>query len=138
MKNSYPQNKPLFGRRMTEASGEETQNTQSAPSDEKARLLLLAKEKEEEARRLKEEEARREALAKEEAAREEKRQALLREKEARHAKKIHTPISSEQISQAEEMPAEEPAGKDFLAPKSLQMVTAAMKLKDAYSLEGKL
>ena len=30
---------------------------------------------------------------------------------------------------------------DFLflgAPKSLQMVTAAMKLKDAYSLEGKL
>ena len=28
---------------------------------------------------------------------------------------------------------------EFLwAPKSLQMVTAAMKLKDAYSLEGKL
>ena len=26
----------------------------------------------------------------------------------------------------------------FLAPKSLQMVTAAMKLKEAYSLEGKL
>ena len=26
----------------------------------------------------------------------------------------------------------------FLAPKSPQMVTAAMKLKDAYSLEGKL
>ena len=26
----------------------------------------------------------------------------------------------------------------FLAPKSLQMVTEAMKLKDAYSLEGKL
>ena len=26
----------------------------------------------------------------------------------------------------------------FLAPKSLQMVTAAMKLKDAYSLEGRL
>ena len=26
----------------------------------------------------------------------------------------------------------------FLAPKSLQMVTAAMKLKDAYSFEGKL
>ena len=26
----------------------------------------------------------------------------------------------------------------FLAPISLQMVTAAMKLKDAYSLEGKL
>ena len=26
----------------------------------------------------------------------------------------------------------------FLSPKSLQMVTAAMKLKDAYSLEGKL
>ena len=30
--------------------------------------------------------------------------------------------------------------KDFIlgAPKSLRMVTAAMKLKDAYSLEGKL
>ena len=26
----------------------------------------------------------------------------------------------------------------FLVPKSLQMVIAAMKLKDAYSLEGKL
>ena len=26
----------------------------------------------------------------------------------------------------------------FLAPKSLQMVIAAIKLKDAYSLEGKL
>ena len=26
----------------------------------------------------------------------------------------------------------------FLAPKSLQMVIAAMELKDAYSLEGKL
>ena len=26
----------------------------------------------------------------------------------------------------------------FLAPKSLQILTAAMKLKDAYSLEGKL
>ena len=26
----------------------------------------------------------------------------------------------------------------FVAPKSLQMVIAAMKLKDAYSLEGKL
>ena len=26
----------------------------------------------------------------------------------------------------------------FLGPKSLQMVTAVMKLKDAYSLEGKL
>ena len=26
----------------------------------------------------------------------------------------------------------------FWAPKSLRMVTAAMKLKDAYSLEGKL
>ena len=27
---------------------------------------------------------------------------------------------------------------DAMYPKSLQMVTAAMKLKDAYSLEGKL
>ena len=30
------------------------------------------------------------------------------------------------------------AGFIFWVPKSLQMVTAAMKLKDAYSLEGKL
>ena len=32
------------------------------------------------------------------------------------------------------------AGSDFIlgAPKSLQMVIAAMQLKDAYSLEGKL
>ena len=31
------------------------------------------------------------------------------------------------------------AGSDFFwAPKSLQMVIAAMRLKDAYSLEGKL
>ena len=30
------------------------------------------------------------------------------------------------------------AGSFFWAPKSLQMVTAAMKLKDASSLEGKL
>ena len=32
------------------------------------------------------------------------------------------------------------AVRDFIfwAPKSLQMVTAAMKIKDAYSLEGKL
>jgi len=29
-------------------------------------------------------------------------------------------------------------GLYFMAQKSLQMVTAAMKLKDAYSLEGKL
>jgi len=29
-------------------------------------------------------------------------------------------------------------GQLFWAPKSLQMVTAAMKLKDTYSLEGKL
>ena len=29
-------------------------------------------------------------------------------------------------------------GEKVWAPKSLQMVTAAMKLKDAYSLEGKL
>ena len=32
----------------------------------------------------------------------------------------------------------ETASDFFWAPKSLQMVTASMKLKDAYSLEGKL
>ena len=45
-----------------------------------------------------------------------------------------------------EHPVDMPVGKQwqqwmtlfFWAPKSLQMVIAAMKLKDAYSLEGKL
>ena len=37
-----------------------------------------------------------------------------------------------------EIDGETVSGFIFLAPKSLQMVTAAMKLKDAYSLEGKL
>ena len=35
-------------------------------------------------------------------------------------------------------PVETVSALFFWAPKSLQMVTAAMKLKDAYSLEGKL
>ena len=42
------------------------------------------------------------------------------------------PITSRQID------GETVADFIFWAPKSLQMVTAAMKLKDAYSLEGKL
>ena len=42
------------------------------------------------------------------------------------------PISSWQID------AETVAGFIFGAPKSMQMVIATMKLKDAYSLEGKL
>ena len=42
------------------------------------------------------------------------------------------PITSWQID------GETVADFSFWAPKSLQMVTAAMKLKDAYSLEGKL
>ena len=49
--------------------------------------------------------------------------------------KKHGPITSWQIDgETEEIVS------DFIfwAPKSLQMVTAAMKLKDAYSLEGKL
>ena len=37
-----------------------------------------------------------------------------------------------------EIDAETVADFIFLGSKSLQMVTAAMKLKDAYSLEGKL
>ena len=41
------------------------------------------------------------------------------------------PITSWQIDA-------ETVADSFGAPKSLQMVTAAMKLKDAYSLEGKL
>ena len=42
------------------------------------------------------------------------------------------PITSRQID------GETVADFIFRAPKSLQMVIAAMKLKDAYSLEGKL
>ena len=46
--------------------------------------------------------------------------------------KASGPITSWQID------GETVADFIFWAPKSLQMVTAAMKLKDAYSLEGKL
>ena len=46
-----------------------------------------------------------------------------------------SPISSWQIDGET---VETVADFIFLAPKSLQMVIAAMKLKDAYSLEGKL
>ena len=42
-----------------------------------------------------------------------------------------SPITSWQID-------EQTVAEFFWTPKSLQIVTAAMKLKDAYSLEGKL
>ena len=45
------------------------------------------------------------------------------------------PITSWQI---DEETVEAVSDFIFWTPKSLQMVTAAMKLKDAYSLEGKL
>ena len=45
------------------------------------------------------------------------------------------PITSWQI---DEETVEKCQTLSFWAPKSLQMVAAAMKLKDAYSLEGKL
>ena len=45
------------------------------------------------------------------------------------------PITSRQIDGET---VETVADLYFGAPKSLQIVTAAMKLKDAYSLEGKL
>ena len=45
------------------------------------------------------------------------------------------PITSWQI---DEETTETVSDYIFWAPKSLQMLTAAMKLKDAYSLEGKL
>ena len=48
---------------------------------------------------------------------------------------VSSPITSWQID-GETM--ETVTGLFFQSPKSLQMVTAAMKLKDAYSLEGKL
>ena len=46
-----------------------------------------------------------------------------------------SPISSWEI---DEETVESVSDFIFWGPKSLQMVTAAMKLKDAYSLEGKL
>ena len=46
-----------------------------------------------------------------------------------------SPITSQQIDGEA---VESVRDFSFGAPKSLQMVTAAMKLKDAYSLEGKL
>ena len=45
---------------------------------------------------------------------------------------VSDPITSWQIDE------ETASDFTFWAPISLQMVTAAMKLKDAYSLEGKL
>ena len=45
------------------------------------------------------------------------------------------PITSRQVDGET---VETVADFNFWAPKSLQIVTAAMKLKDAYSLEGKL
>ena len=45
------------------------------------------------------------------------------------------PITSREI---DEETVETVADFIFLAPKSLQMMTAAMKLTDVYSLEGKL
>ena len=48
---------------------------------------------------------------------------------------VSGPITSWQLDQET---VETVADFIFWAPKSLQMVIAAMKLKDAYSLEGKL
>jgi len=45
------------------------------------------------------------------------------------------PITSWEVDREK---VETVSGFIFLAPKSLQMVTEAMKLKDTYSLEGKL
>ena len=48
------------------------------------------------------------------------------------------PITSWEIDGETGETVETVADFIFWAPKSLQMVTAAIKLKDAYSLEGKL
>ena len=48
------------------------------------------------------------------------------------------PITSWEIDGETEETVETVLDFIFWAPKSLQMVTAAMKLKDTYSLEGKL
>ena len=49
-----------------------------------------------------------------------------------------SPITSWQIDEERGETVETVADLIFCAPKSLQMVTVAMKLKDAYSLAGKL
>ena len=49
-----------------------------------------------------------------------------------------SPVTSWQIDGETVETVETVANFIFWAPKSLQMVTAAMKLKHAYSLEGKL
>ena len=49
-----------------------------------------------------------------------------------------SPITSWEVDGETVETVETVADFTFWAPKSLQMVIAAMKLKDAYSLEGKL
>ena len=50
----------------------------------------------------------------------------------------HTNLELEKLWEIDGETVETVSDFIFWAPKSLQMVTAAMKLKDAYSLEGKL
>ena len=88
MKNSYPQNKPLFGRRMSDVQSEDAENsTHSSLSEDKARLLLLEKEREEAEKRQLQEAEIREAEAKATEERERRKQELLREKEEKHARR---------------------------------------------------
>ena len=77
------------------------------------------------------------------AEREELKSLLVKVKEGewkswlktQHSEHGISPITSQQIDRET---VETVADFLFGAPKSLQMVIAAMKLKDAYSLEGKL
>ena len=73
------------------------------------------------------------------AEREELKSLLVKAKEESEVQKTKImasgPITSQQLDGET---VETVADLYFGAPKSLQIVTAAMKLKDAYSLEGKL
>ena len=63
---------------------------------------------------------------------------LMRVKEEREKAGFKLNIQRTKITASGPITSWEIDGEKVWAPKSLQMVTAAMKLKDAYSLEGKL
>ena len=77
---------------------------------------------------------------------EERKSLLFKEKEESEKVGLKTNIQKTKIMASGPITSQEIDGEtvetvvDFIfgAPKSLQMVTATMKLKDTYSLEGKL
>ena len=74
---------------------------------------------------------------------EEKKSLLMKVKEKSEKAGLKLNIQKTKIMASSSITSWQKMGKQWLtlfwgAPKSLQMVTAAMKLKDTYSLEGKL